>query len=93
MLFFLVFIIVVFLIGLFWKHNLMPQPIRSRYTDASDRLILEDELQRIALVGDNLSCHHFVTGDYLYLLLSCFPYTPTLLAAELLSLHTVFICC
>lgn len=39
----------------------MPQPIRSRYTDAEDKLIIEDELQRIFLVGD-LKCDDSVTG-------------------------------
>lgn len=43
------------------EHNLMPQPIRTKYTDDSDKLILEDELQRIILVGE-LSCHKIVTG-------------------------------
>lgn len=43
------------------EHNLMPQPIRSKYVDESDKLILEDELQRITLVG-SLSCHEVVTG-------------------------------
>ncbi|KAL8585414.1 hypothetical protein ACOMHN_046657 [Nucella lapillus] len=43
------------------EHNLMPQPIRTRYTDASDKLILEDELQRIILVGQP-SCSRIVTG-------------------------------
>ncbi|KAK7113051.1 DNA polymerase delta subunit 2-like [Littorina saxatilis] len=44
-------------------HNLMPQPIRTRFTDDSDKLILEDELQRIILIGHGeLSCPNIVTG-------------------------------
>lgn len=43
------------------EHNLIPQPIRTKYTDESDKLILEDELQRITLVG-SISCHQVVTG-------------------------------
>lgn len=39
----------------------MPQPVRTRYTDESDKLILEDELQRIILVGQ-LKCPTVVTG-------------------------------
>ncbi|KAK7002588.1 DNA polymerase delta subunit 2, partial [Biomphalaria glabrata] len=43
------------------EHNLLPQPIKSRYTDSNDKLIIEDELQRITLIG-KLNCHDFVTG-------------------------------
>ncbi|XP_059163873.1 DNA polymerase delta subunit 2-like [Physella acuta] len=43
------------------EHNLMPQPIKSRYTDAGDKLIMEDELQRIILLGE-LTCQRNVTG-------------------------------
>ncbi|CAG5116318.1 unnamed protein product [Candidula unifasciata] len=43
------------------EHNLMPQPIRSRYASPEDKLIIEDELQRIFLVGD-LKCADCVTG-------------------------------
>jgi len=39
----------------------MPQPPRTRFFDDSDQLILEDELQRIRLVG-NLDVHLVVTG-------------------------------
>ena len=39
----------------------MPQPIRSRYADSKDKLIIEDELQRIFVVGD-LKCETSVTG-------------------------------
>ena len=39
----------------------MPQPIKSKYTDESDKLILEDELQRILLIG-TLDIQKSVTG-------------------------------
>jgi hypothetical protein len=39
----------------------MPQPPRIHFVDDSDQLILEDELQRIRLVG-NLDVHLVVTG-------------------------------
>ena len=40
----------------------MPQPVRTRYTEDSDKLILEDELQRIFLVG-KLDVKTTVTGE------------------------------
>lgn len=43
------------------EHNLMPQPVRAKYTDATDQLILEDELQRIVLTG-SLDAQVEVTG-------------------------------
>ncbi|XP_005101329.1 DNA polymerase delta subunit 2 [Aplysia californica] len=43
------------------EHNLLPQPIQSRYTNENDKLIIEDELQRIFLVG-HLDCKTSVTG-------------------------------
>ncbi|XP_071448293.1 DNA polymerase delta subunit 2 [Hetaerina americana] len=43
------------------EHNLLPQPPRSNFTDDSDTLILEDELQRIRLIG-NVDIHESVTG-------------------------------
>ncbi|KAK6187898.1 hypothetical protein SNE40_005824 [Patella caerulea] len=43
------------------EHNLMPQPIRSKYTEENDILILEDELQRIFLIGD-IKASTSVTG-------------------------------
>ncbi|KAI0220272.1 DNA polymerase delta subunit 2 [Lamellibrachia satsuma] len=43
------------------EHGLMPQPLHSKYTDQSDVLILEDELQRIILVG-TVDIHAVVTG-------------------------------
>lgn len=39
----------------------MPQPPRTHFFDDSDQLILEDELQRIRLIG-NLDVHSVVTG-------------------------------
>ncbi|XP_033738216.1 DNA polymerase delta subunit 2-like [Pecten maximus] len=33
------------------EHNLMPQPVRTRFVNDTDKLILEDELQRIVLLG------------------------------------------
>ncbi|OWF46452.1 DNA polymerase delta subunit 2-like [Mizuhopecten yessoensis] len=33
------------------EHNLMPQPLRTRFVNDTDKLILEDELQRIILLG------------------------------------------
>lgn len=43
------------------EHQLIPQPLRSHFTDDQDELILEDELQRIKLVGE-LSPHKVITG-------------------------------
>ncbi|KDR14460.1 DNA polymerase delta subunit 2 [Zootermopsis nevadensis] len=43
------------------EHQLIPQPPRTHFFDDSDQLILEDELQRIRLVG-NLDVHLVVTG-------------------------------
>jgi len=43
------------------EHNLLPQPIQSRYTNDDDKLIIEDELQRIFLIG-SLNCKTSVTG-------------------------------
>lgn len=38
-----------------------PQPIRTNYADDSDILVLEDEVQRIQLLGE-ITVHNFVTG-------------------------------
>ena len=41
--------------------NLMPQPAKKKYISDSDELILEDELQRIVLVG-NIDIQKSITG-------------------------------
>ncbi|XP_063235760.1 DNA polymerase delta subunit 2 [Bacillus rossius redtenbacheri] len=43
------------------EHNLLPQPARTNFVDDSDKLILEDELQRIQLIGE-FNVHEAVTG-------------------------------
>lgn len=43
------------------EHQLIPQPIRTEFTEDEDQLILEDELQRIKLLG-SLSVHEAITG-------------------------------
>ncbi|XP_052262937.1 DNA polymerase delta subunit 2-like isoform X2 [Dreissena polymorpha] len=43
------------------EHGLLPQPLTSKYTSSEDKLILEDELQRITLVGE-LQVQTSVTG-------------------------------
>lgn len=43
------------------EAQLAPQPIRQNYVDETDVLILEDEVQRIQLLG-NMKPHLFVTG-------------------------------
>lgn len=43
------------------EHNLIPQPVRDKYNDETDQLILEDELQRIVLTG-NVDAQVEVTG-------------------------------
>lgn len=43
------------------EHQLVPQPQRTEFTDDEDQLVLEDELQRIKLLGD-LSPHDVITG-------------------------------
>lgn len=43
------------------ETQLAPQPIRQNFVDESDLLILEDEMQRIQLLGD-IRVHQYVTG-------------------------------
>jgi len=45
-----------------FQHGLLPQPLTSKYTSDSDKLILEDELQRITLIGE-LKVQSAVTGE------------------------------
>lgn len=64
------------LIGTLFKHQslkpsilrdisevtqLAPQPVRENFVDDADKLILEDELQRIRLLG-KMDVHTMVTG-------------------------------
>lgn len=44
------------------ETQLAPQPPRFQYSADDDLLILEDELQRIRLVGDAMDVHQMVTG-------------------------------
>ncbi|XP_053393610.1 DNA polymerase delta subunit 2-like [Mercenaria mercenaria] len=43
------------------EHGLLPQPLSSKFTSPEDKLILEDELQRIVLLGE-LKVDTSVTG-------------------------------
>ncbi|KAJ6600660.1 DNA polymerase delta subunit 2, partial [Pseudolycoriella hygida] len=43
------------------ETQLAPQPPRFNFVDEDDKLILEDELQRIRLIG-KLDVHYMVTG-------------------------------
>lgn len=49
------------------ETQLAPQPLRQNFVDESDMLILEDEMQRIQLLGDVL-IHEYVTGIVLAVL-------------------------
>lgn len=43
------------------EEQLIEQPLRSNYVDEQDKLILEDDLQRIRLTG-KIDVHQLVTG-------------------------------
>ncbi|KAL4239352.1 DNA polymerase delta subunit 2 [Mactra antiquata] len=43
------------------EHGMLPQPISAKYTSCDDKLLLEDELQRIELIGE-LKKETSVTG-------------------------------
>jgi len=45
----------------FFQYQLIPQPERVHFTEDGDQLILEDDLQRIRLLG-SLDVHSVVTG-------------------------------
>lgn len=49
------------------EHQLLPLPPKTKYISGNDLLILEDELQRILLVG-NINAGDFVTGVVVALL-------------------------
>ncbi|KAI5645458.1 DNA polymerase alpha/epsilon subunit B domain-containing protein [Phthorimaea operculella] len=42
--------------------EIIPQAARTHFVHESDSLVLEDELQRIKLVGDSIDVHQVVTG-------------------------------
>ncbi|XP_059053766.1 DNA polymerase delta subunit 2 [Achroia grisella] len=42
--------------------EIIPQPPRTHFVHDSDSLVLEDELQRIRLIGDSIDVHQVVTG-------------------------------
>ncbi|XP_063828121.1 DNA polymerase delta subunit 2 [Ostrinia nubilalis] len=42
--------------------EIIPQPARTHFVHDEDSLVLEDELQRIKLVGDCINVHYVVTG-------------------------------
>lgn len=48
---------------LYFKNGFNLQPPRKRYVDPTDKLILEEETQRIELNG-NIDINQFVTGKY-----------------------------
>lgn len=43
------------------QHQLMPQPVVKNYVSESDEIVLEDEVQRIQLIG-NIGISKLVTG-------------------------------
>ena len=45
-----------------FQHNLMPLPPREKYIDDTDLLIIEDEAQRVVLIG-NMPVQSSVTGN------------------------------
>lgn len=49
------------------QHQLLPLPPKGRFISPSDLLILEDELQRILLIG-GINTGEFVTGVVVALL-------------------------
>ena len=49
------------------QHHLTPHPPRTKYVGVNDKLILEDEVQRITLTG-NLPSRDLVTGVVVALL-------------------------
>ncbi|XP_026762534.2 DNA polymerase delta subunit 2 [Galleria mellonella] len=42
--------------------EIIPQPARTHFVHDNDSLVLEDELQRIKLIGDSIDVHQVVTG-------------------------------
>jgi DNA polymerase delta subunit 2 len=43
------------------QNNVVPQPPRTKYIDETDELILEDEAQRVRLIGE-IPIDRLVTG-------------------------------
>lgn len=44
------------------EHNLMPQPLREKYADDGDELVIEDESERVTITG-NVPVGKIVTGS------------------------------
>ena len=55
------------------QNNLLPQPARTKYVDNEDMLVMEDETERVALIG-NITVGTTVTGDMLMLLITRVPF-------------------